>query len=78
MAYRDLLQVNREYEPLFNNVYIMNELQKNSNRSLLEIGIDVMKDPKSSTAAKAGAIGIVAIGAIVYVIKATLDTMKNK
>lgn len=56
----------------------MNELQKNSNRSLLEIGIDVMKDPKSSTAAKAGAIGIVAIGAIVYVTKATLDTMKNK
>lgn len=56
----------------------MNELQKNSNGSLLETGINVMKDPKSSTAAKAGAIGIIAIGAIAYVAKAAMDTMKNK
>ena len=63
---------------LIKNVYIMNELQKNSNGSLLETGIDVMKDPKSSTAAKAGAIGIIAIGAIAYVAKAAMDTMKNK
>ncbi len=53
----------------------MNDIQRNNNGGLLEKGIDIMKDPKSSTAAKAGAVGIVAIGAIALVAKTTLDVM---
>ena len=37
----------------------MNDIQKNGSGGLLEKGIDIMKDPASSTAAKAGAVGIV-------------------
>lgn len=53
----------------------MNDIQRNNNGGLLEKGIDIMKDPKSSTAAKAGAVGIVAIGAIALVANTTLDVM---
>lgn len=53
----------------------MNDIQKNGSGGLLEKGLDIMKDPKSSTAAKAGAVGIVAIGAIALVAKTTLDVM---
>ncbi len=59
------------------SLLIMNDIQKNSNSGLLGKGLDIMKDPKSSTAAKAGAVGIVAIGAIALVAKATLDAMGN-
>lgn len=58
-----------------NKVLIMSDIQKNNNGGLLEKGMDIMKDPKSSTAAKAGAVGIVAIGAIALVAKTTLDVM---
>ncbi len=58
-----------------NNVLIMSDIQKNNNGGLLEKGIDIMKDPNSSTAAKAGAVGIVAIGAIALVAKTTLDVI---
>ncbi len=57
------------------SLLIMNDIQKNSNSGLLGKGLDIMKDPKSSTAAKAGAVGIVAIGAIALVAKATFDAM---
>ena len=53
----------------------MNDIQKNNNGGLLEKGLVIMKDPKASTAAKAGAVGIVAIGAIALVAKTTLDVM---
>ncbi len=58
-----------------NNVLIMSDIQKINNGGLLGKGLDIMKDPKSSTAAKAGAVGIVAIGAIALVAKTTLDVM---
>lgn len=58
-----------------NNVLIMSDIQKINNGGLLEKGIDIMKDPASSTAAKAGAVGIVAIGAIALVAKTTLDVI---
>ncbi len=53
----------------------MNDIQKNNNGGLLETGMVIMKDPNSSTAAKAGAVGIIAIGAIALVAKTTLDVM---
>lgn len=43
------------------------ELTKNTSTSLLDKGIDVMKDPNASKGAKAGAVGLVAIGAIAFV-----------
>lgn len=62
-------------DSITNNVLIMNDIQKNNNGGLLEKGLVIMKDPKASTAAKAGAVGIVAIGAIALVAKTTLDVM---
>lgn len=53
----------------------MSDIQKINNGGLLGKGLDIMKDPKSSTAAKAGAVGIVAIGAIALVAKTALDVM---
>ena len=53
----------------------MNELQK-SNGSLLEKGVEIMKDPNVSKSGKIGAVGIVIIGAIAYVGKTTIDAMK--
>lgn len=60
---------------IINNVLIMNDIQKNNKGGFLEKGMDIMKDSESSTAAKAGAVGIVAIGAIALVAKTTLDVM---
>lgn len=53
----------------------MSDIQKSSSGGLLGKGLDVMKDPNASLAAKAGAVGIVAIGAIALVAKTTLDVM---
>lgn len=55
----------------------MNDIQKNGSGGLLEKGIDIMKDPTSSTAAKAGAVGIVAIGAIALVAKPHWMLLEN-
>lgn len=43
------------------------ELTKNTSTSLLNKGIDVMKDPNAKIGAKDGAVAIVAIGAIAFV-----------
>lgn len=76
MAYCGLLLARRADEfSITNNILIMNDIQKNGSGGLLEKGIDIMKDPTSSTAAKAGAVGIVAIGAIALVAKTTLDVI---
>lgn len=47
-----------------------------SNGGLLQKGLDMLKDPQTSTVAKVGAVGIVAIGAITLVAKTTIDAMK--
>ena len=53
----------------------MNDIQKNGSGGFVGEGNFIMKDPTSSTAAKAGAVGIVAIGAIALVAKTTLDVI---
>lgn len=53
----------------------MSDIQKINNGGLIEKGLDTMKDPNASTASKAGALGIIAIGAIALVAKTTLDVM---
>ena len=78
MAYCGLLLARRANEfSITNNVLIMNDIQNTSNQNtsnngLLQKGIDIMKDPTSSTESKAGAIGIVAIAAIALVAKSAL------
>ncbi len=37
--------------------------------------MDILKDPETTTMAKVGAVGIVAIGAITFVAKTTIDAM---
>lgn len=48
-----------------------------SNGGLLEKGLDMLKDPEVSKVAKIGAVGIVAIGSIVYVSKVAIDAMNK-
>lgn len=48
---------------------------KPSNGGLLQKGMDILKDPETTTMAKVGAVGIVAIGAIAFVAKTTIDAM---
>ncbi len=52
-----------------------NEIQSNGG-GLLGKGLDVMRDPNASTPAKIGAVGLVAIGAIVFVATKTIDGMR--
>ncbi len=54
----------------------MGELQK-SNGGLLEKGIDMMKDPKTTKAGKIGAVAIIAIGAITVMGKTAIDAMSK-
>lgn len=54
-----------------------NEIMSNDG-GLLEKGLDTMRDPNSSKAAKIGAVGLIAIGAIALVAKTTIDAMGSK
>ncbi len=54
----------------------MGELQK-SNGGLLEQGIDMMKDPKTTKAGKIGAVAIITIGAIAAVGKTATEAMSK-
>ncbi len=53
------------------------ELQKKENETLLVKGIEMLKDPKVSTGAKAAAVGLVVVGAIVFIGSKTLDIMSK-
>lgn len=51
------------------------QIPDKSSGSILEKGIDLLKDPNVSKAAKVGAVGIVAIGAITFLASETLTIM---
>lgn len=53
-----------------------NLTQKPAN-SLLEKGMDTLRDPKTSKGAKAGAVALVTIGAIAVVGKAAIDVISQ-
>ncbi len=53
------------------------ELQKNGNGTILEKGIDTIRDPNSGKTAKIAAFGMVAVGAIAFLGKAVIDAMNN-
>lgn len=51
------------------------DLTKSSSTSLIDKGIDTLKDPKTSKGAKAGAVALVAIGAVAFLGKAAIDVI---
>lgn len=53
----------------------MSDIQKDNIGGLWERGIDVMKDPDAGIPAKAGAVALLAIGAITLVATSALNVM---
>jgi len=53
------------------------ELTNRESGGLLEKGLDVMRNPNSSKAAKAGAVALVSIASIGVIAKKTLDIIGN-
>lgn len=52
-------------------------LIKNGPTSLLDKGMDILKDPNAKKGSKAAAIGIVAIAGIATVAKAAIDVISQ-
>ena len=53
------------------------EISNRENQSVLESGMDVIKDPNSGPGAKAAVVGLIAIGAITVITKAVIDVLGN-
>lgn len=53
------------------------EISNRENQSVLESGMEVIKDPNSGTGAKAAVVGLIAIGAITVITKAVIDVLGN-
>ena len=53
-----------------------NNVTRTGASGLLEKGLDVLKDPKSSKGAKAGAVALVSVAAIGVIASKTLDIIK--
>ncbi len=53
------------------------EIIGKENGSILDRGLVTLRDPLVLTDAKIAAVGVIAIGAVVYIGKAAIDAMEN-
>lgn len=53
------------------------EISNRENQSVLESGMDVIKDPNSGPGAKAAAVGLIAIGVITLITTAVINVLGN-
>lgn len=47
------------------------------NNSIIERGLDTLRDPSVPKYAKIAAVGLVVVGAVVYIGKSTIDAMSK-